>query len=68
MSRVNRRTRLGILSLVSGSAAAVLASTDHHATSAEPLPEGWFCDEVGYVGDAACEARIRTRVPPTADA
>lgn len=56
MSIANRRTRLGKLSLVSGT--GVPRPVDDHATSAPSLPEGWFCDEVGLVSETAAVDRI----------
>jgi hypothetical protein len=51
MSPTNRRTRLSKLSLVSGT--GVPRPADDHAASAPSLPEGWFCDEVGFVSETA---------------
>jgi len=60
MSRVDRRTRLGRLSLVSDTAATVPRPEDRQPASTVGLPEGWFSDEVGYVSETADKARIRT--------
>lgn len=59
MSHINWRTKIGMLSLVSGTARAVPHPTGHHAASSTSLPEGWFCDEVGYISETADAARMR---------
>lgn len=54
MSRVNRLTKL---SLVTSTPTGAPPHAIRDTTSAATIPEGWFCEEVGYVGETAADAR-----------
>jgi hypothetical protein len=51
MSSIDRRTRFATLSLVTGRSAAETIRAGGDAKPDSSIPDGWFRDEVGYVGD-----------------
>lgn len=56
MSRINRPK----LSLVASTPTRVPPRANQVAASTAMMPEGWFCDEVGYVGETTADARVPT--------
>ncbi|MGF6904362.1 hypothetical protein [Paraburkholderia sp. GAS348] len=61
MSRINRLK----LSLVASTLTRVPPRANQEdAMSTAMMPEGWFCDEVGYVGETTADARVLTLARP----
>ena len=60
MSRINRLK----LSLVASIPTLVPPHANQDAASTAMMPEGWFCEEVGYVGETASGARALTLARP----
>lgn len=60
MSRINRLK----LSLVVSTPARVPPHANQDATSTAMMPEGWFCEEVGYVGETTADTRALTLARP----
>jgi hypothetical protein len=53
------------LSLVAGTSTRVPPHANQaDATSTATMPEGWFCEEVGYVGETTGDARALTLAGP----
>jgi len=61
MSRINRLTKL---SLVTSTPTSAPPHANRDTTSAATIPEGWFCEEMGYVGETAAGARALTLARP----
>jgi hypothetical protein len=57
MSSIDRRKRFAPLSLVAGPSAGEPICPDGHAKPESSIPDGWFRDEVGYVGDTEAGAQ-----------
>ncbi|MDR3389106.1 MAG: hypothetical protein P4L92_18855 [Rudaea sp.] len=62
MSRIKRLK----LSLVASTPIRVPPHVNQEdATPTAMMPEGWFCDEVGYVGETTADARVLTLARPS---
>ncbi|MFL9932702.1 hypothetical protein P0D88_26495 [Paraburkholderia sp. RL18-103-BIB-C] len=58
MSVANRRASSARLSLVLNKLSAAAIPARREATTAEPMPQGWFDEEVGYIGETPAGARF----------
>jgi hypothetical protein len=58
MSVANRRGSSARLSLVVNKLSAAATPVQREATTGEPMPQGWFDEEVGYVGERPAGARV----------
>jgi hypothetical protein len=58
MSVANRRASSARLSLVVNKSSAAAIPPEREATTGEPMPQGWFDEEVGYIGETPVGARI----------
>jgi hypothetical protein len=64
MSSTVRRNRFATLSLVTGAFADELIAAEGHAKPGASIPDGWFRDEVGYVGDTEASAAAHQKQRP----
>jgi hypothetical protein len=60
MSVANRCAGAVRLSLVVNRHSAAAIPPQREATTGEPVPQGWFDEEVGYIGDTLADARFPT--------
>lgn len=58
MSAANRRAGSARLSLVVLKSSAAAIPAEREATTCEPMPHGWFDEEVGYIGETPAGARV----------
>jgi hypothetical protein len=56
-----RRTNSARLSLVRNTSNTVAAPATRDVTTGSPVPEGWFDEEVGYIGETLASTCIRTK-------
>ena len=61
MSVVIRRTNSARLSLVSNTSNTIAILANREVTTGSPMPEGWFDEEVGYIGETLASTCIRTK-------
>ncbi|MFM0037125.1 hypothetical protein PQQ53_22945 [Paraburkholderia strydomiana] len=60
MSFENRRAGSARLCLVVNKSSAAAVPPEREATTGERMPQRWFDEEVGYIGETPAGARVST--------